>query len=106
MVASMAKNPLSFGYKPLKNFGFGQISSSGGNGKRKKRSGAGRVAKGVVSAAITVHGAATQLPHGSYEPLGNEARSAAQNESSDRARSQRGASRDRGRGSNGSSGKS
>jgi len=72
--------------------------------KAQRRGGAGRIAKGVISAAVTVHGAATQPPHTGYEPLGGEVKVVTQGERTTRARGQRQETTYRGRRRGGSSG--
>jgi hypothetical protein len=72
-------------------------SRRNGNGRR-----AGRVAGAIVSGAITVTGATTNLPQSGSQPLKNVADSTVQSERSNRGRTQRGGTRDQGNRNGGS----
>jgi hypothetical protein len=66
-------------------------SQNGGRGRT-----AGRTARAVVSGAITLYGSAASLQHQPPTPLRNEGDVIGRTERTDRARTQRGATRDAG----------
>jgi hypothetical protein len=93
MVAILAKNPLMTGYSSSTDSSDGFLGKGTGGresgGKRKKSGGAGRVAKGVVSGAITLAGAygdVTTTPQSGSAPLRDEAKTITNGERTTRER--------------------
>ena len=73
------------------------------SGGSRRGGGAGRVAKGVVSAGIALHGASAQPQQNSDSTQKNWVQGAGMQEEARQGRQARGGTRDKGRGSSGSS---